>query len=92
LNRTSQERFVDWYTDSLDDPDVFNRSLMNYLIWYNTKKPHIGIGKKPPLRYYLENFATPEKSNMLWPLTSRCQLVTGVVLFSPRGMINTKEA
>jgi hypothetical protein len=56
----------------LDDPDVFNRSLMNYLIWYNTEKPHRGIGKKPPLRYYLENFATPEKSNMLWPLTAGC--------------------
>ena len=69
FNRTSQEQFVDWYTDSLDDPDVFNRSLMNYLIWYNTEKPHRGIGKKPPLRYYLEKFATPEKSNMLWPLT-----------------------
>jgi hypothetical protein len=56
----------------LDDPDVFNRSLMNYLIWYNTEKPHRGIGKKPPLRYYLEKFATPEKSNMLWPLTNFC--------------------
>lgn len=72
FNRTSQEQFVDWYTDSLDDPDVFNRSLMNYLIWYNTEKPHRGIGKMPPLRYYLENFATPEKSNMLWPLTNGC--------------------
>jgi hypothetical protein len=72
FNRTSQEQFVDWYTDSLDDPDVFNRSLMNYLIWYNTEKPHRAIGKMPPLRYYLEKFATPEKSNMLWPLTVIC--------------------
>jgi hypothetical protein len=56
----------------LDDPDVFNRSLMNYLIWYNTEKPHRGIGKLPPLRYYIENFASPEKSNMLWPLTHYC--------------------
>ena len=69
FNRTSQEQFVDWNTDSLDDLDVFNRILMNYLIWYNTEKPHRGIGKKPPLRYYLEKFASPEKSNMLWPLT-----------------------
>jgi hypothetical protein len=45
---------------------------MDYLIWYNTEKPHRGIGKKPPLRYYLEKFATPEKSNMLWPLTEVC--------------------
>jgi putative transposase len=46
---------------------------MNYLIWYNTEKPHRGIGKKPPLRYYLEKFAAPEKSNMLWPLTYACK-------------------
>ena len=31
----------------LNDLDVFNRSLMNYLIWHNTEKPHRGIGKKP---------------------------------------------
>jgi putative transposase len=57
FNRTIQEQFADWYTDSLDDPAVFNKHLMEYLIWYNTEKPHRGIGKMPPLRYYLDNFA-----------------------------------
>jgi len=42
---------------------------MNYLIWYNTEKPHRGIGKLTPLRYYLNNFVAREKSNMLWTLT-----------------------
>jgi uncharacterized membrane protein len=51
---------------------------MNYLIWYNTENPHRGIGKKP-LRYYLEKFATPEKSNMLWPLTVVCVLCAAVL-------------
>jgi len=44
---------------------------MNYLVWYNTEKPHRGIGKLPPLRYYLDNFITNlKKSNMLWTITS----------------------
>ncbi len=69
LNRTIQEQFAYWHTDVLDDPDDFNRKLMEYLIWYNTEKPHRGIGKVPPLRYYLNNFVSPRNSNMLWTLT-----------------------
>ena len=69
FNRTVQEQFAYWHTDVLDEPETFNRRLMNYLVWYNTEKPHRGIGKLPPLRYYLDNFVTPQKSNMLWTLT-----------------------
>jgi len=69
FNRTVQEQFAYWHTDVLDKPEAFNRELMDYLIWYNTEKPHRGIGKIPPLRYYLNNFITPQKSNMLWTLT-----------------------
>jgi transposase InsO family protein len=70
FNRTIQEQFVNQYIDSLDELDDFNRELMKYLIWYNTEKPHRGIGNLPPLRYYLDNFViTPKKSNMLWTLT-----------------------
>jgi len=70
FNRTIQEQFAYWNTDSLDDTDVFNRLLMKYLLWYNTEKPHRAIGKLPPLRYYLDNFVTnPQKSNMYWTLT-----------------------
>ncbi len=69
FNRTIQEQCVNLYIDYLDEPDDFNRKLMDYLIWYNIEKPHRGIGKLPPLRYYLDNFVTPQKSNMLWTLT-----------------------
>jgi len=69
FNRTIQEQFAYWNTDLLDELDDFNRRLMNYLIWYNTEKPHRGIGKLTPLRYYLNNFVAREKSNMLWTLT-----------------------
>jgi putative transposase len=76
FNRTVQEQFSDWHEESLDDPEVFNRSLMEYLIWYNTEKPHRGIGKMPPLRYYLDKFVSPLKSNMLWTLTYICACPT----------------
>jgi transposase InsO family protein len=70
FNRTIQEQFAEWHMDALDEPEVFNQPLMDYLIWYNTEKPHRSIGKIPPLRYYLDNFITPpQKSNMLWTLT-----------------------
>lgn len=70
FNRTIQEQFAYWHTDDLDDVGSFNRSLMRYLIWYNTERPHRAIGKMPPLRYYLDNFvANPHQSNMLWTLT-----------------------
>ncbi len=70
FNRTIQEQCVNLYIDYLDEPASFNEKLMDYLIWYNTEKPHRGIGKLPPLRYFLDNFITaPKKSNMLWTLT-----------------------
>lgn len=70
FNRTIQEQFANWHIDELDELDSFNRNLMEYLIWYNTEKPHRSIGKLPPLKYYLNNFFKPkQKSDMLWTLT-----------------------
>lgn len=80
FNRTVQEQFACWNTDSLDEPSIFNRQLMQYLIWYNTEKPHRAIGKLPPLRYYLDKFVTtPEKSNTYWTLTPHLKMVDDVV-------------
>ena len=70
FNRTLQEQCVSRYIDYLDEPDDFNLKLMDYLIWYNTEKPHRGIGKLSPMRYYLNNFLPPQQSNMLWTLTN----------------------
>ncbi len=69
FNRTIQEQFASANTHLLDDPALFNRELMSYLLWYNTEKPHRGIGKIPPLRYYLDKFVSPLNSNMSWTLT-----------------------
>jgi transposase InsO family protein len=71
FNRTIQEQFAAWHIDELEELDTFNRNLMEYLIWYNTERPHRSIGKLPPLKYYLNNFFKPkQKSNMLWTLTN----------------------
>ena len=69
FNRTIQEQCVSQYIDFLDEPDDFNRKLMDYLVWYNTEKPHRGIGNLSPMRYYLDGFLPPQQSNMLWMLT-----------------------
>ena len=69
FNKTIQDQFVYWHIDEIDDLNVFNRELMEYLIWYNTEKPHRGVGNLPPLRYYIDNFLIPPQSNMLWTLT-----------------------
>jgi transposase InsO family protein len=70
FNRTVQEQCVNLNMDRLDETEDFNRELMQYLIWYNTEKPHRGIGKIPPMRYYLNSFlSNPVQSNMLWTLT-----------------------
>jgi len=71
FNRTIQEQFVNWHIDELDELDIFNQNLMEYLIWYNTEKPHRGIGNLTPLQYYIANFLSPSlQSNMLWTLTN----------------------
>lgn len=38
FNRTIQEQFVEWY--------------LNYLLFYNTKKPHFSLKKTSPLDYF----------------------------------------
>jgi len=70
FNRTIQEQCVNLFLDYIDEPCDFNLKLMQYLIWYNTERPHRGIDHLSPLRYYLDRFLpTSKKSNMLWTLT-----------------------
>ena len=79
FNRTIQEQYVNPNIHYLDEPEVFNRKLMDYLIWYNTIRPHRSIGKVSPMRYYLDNYCHLDQSNMLWTLTRCCR-------FSERGL------
>ena len=71
FNRTIQEQFVQWHEEDLyEDIQKFNRKLMDYLVWYNTEKPHRSINQLSPMRYYVNVvIKNKKKSNMLWTLT-----------------------
>lgn len=71
FNRTIQEQYISWHMNDLYEPSEFNPKLMQYLIWYNTEKPHISLNKLTPLQYYLNNYIfNIQKSNMLWTTTN----------------------
>ena len=70
FQRTLQQQYLNWCEDDPADLTPFNRSLVLWLLWYNTQKPHHSLGKVPPLRYYLDAFINnPIQSKMLWTLT-----------------------
>ena len=67
FNRTLQETFVD-YNESLlfTDLEHFNQKLADWLVKYNSVRPHKGLGLKTPVQYIIDN--KPE-CNMWWTHT-----------------------
>lgn len=56
FNRTLQESFVDYYEDLLfSDLALFNRKLADWLVFYNTKRPHHALGQQSPLSFLLQH-------------------------------------
>ncbi len=54
-NRTIQEEFIEYNLDVIDNKPLFNRRLADYLIFYNTQRPHKSLGLKSPMEYLIEN-------------------------------------
>lgn len=46
FNRTIQDEFVDYHMPELATPDLFNRKLVDYLVWYNTDRVHYAFQNK----------------------------------------------
>ncbi len=66
FNRTLQEEFINYRKHEWAYRlNKFNRNLMDYLLWYNTKRPHWSLGLKSPMQFIISKYL-PEKSNMLW--------------------------
>ena len=66
FNRTLSEAFISCSRHLLAyDLEAFNRALMDWLLWYNTRRPHWSIGLISPLRYIV-NKLPAEKSQMCW--------------------------
>jgi transposase InsO family protein len=69
FNRTLSEAFIMPNRFLLAyDIDEFNRRLMRWLLWYNTRRPHWSIGLISPMRYIC-NKLTAEESHMCWTST-----------------------
>jgi len=55
FNRTIQEEFIDQNELWLANPNEFNPKLMDWLIWYNTERPHWSLGLLSPVDYLINN-------------------------------------
>lgn len=51
FNRTVQEEFIQRNDEYMYDKEKFNQKLTNYLIWYNTRRPHYSLGQLSPLAF-----------------------------------------
>jgi len=65
-NRTIQEEFIDQNEILLEDVNEFNKKLMDWLLWYNTKRYHWSLKLQSPVDYLIENNYL---SNMCWTNT-----------------------
>ena len=69
FNRTLSEAFISRYRWLLaNDIEAFNEKLIDWLLWYNTRRPHWSIGLISPLRYIC-NKLTLKESHMCWTST-----------------------
>lgn len=72
FNRTIQEEFVDYHSSELLNPNLFNRKLIGWLIWYNTERPHHAFKNQlSPVQYLLslKTDSINQESKTGWPYT-----------------------
>jgi transposase InsO family protein len=56
FNRTIQESFVDYHEELLfTDLALFNRKLADWLVFYNTERPHHSLSQQSPLSFLLQH-------------------------------------
>ena len=69
FNRTLSDAFIKYHRSLLaHNLDLFNQKLMDWLLWYNSRRPHWGLGLVSPLRYIVSTLPERE-SQMLWTST-----------------------
>ena len=71
-NRTLQEEFMEQYIYTRWNGLVaFNRDLMEYLVWYNTKRVHKSLNNISPINYLLS--ILPQECHMYGTHTISCK-------------------
>ena len=69
FNRTLSEDFIRHHRGTLrDDLTRFNELLIDWLLWYNTERPHQSLGMLSPLRYIVRDL-TAHQCQMYWTRT-----------------------
>ena len=75
FNRTFRQQFLDQYQFDFNDINFVNKNLVDYLLWYNTKKAHASLNFDTPLNYAINSFNfNSKKSKMSRDLTSSCNM------------------
>jgi transposase InsO family protein len=74
FNRTLQDEFIDFHKHELLNPDIFNNKIIDYLVWYNTRRVHYAFKNKlSPIQFILSlqanNFNLPQECNQGWTYT-----------------------
>lgn len=70
FNRTLSEDFLVRNRILLrDDLSALNERLVDWLLWYNTERPHQSLGMVSPLRYIVSTLSARE-SQMCWTRTN----------------------
>jgi transposase InsO family protein len=78
FNRTIQEEFIDYHASELLNVQLFNRKLIDWLIWYNTERVHHAFQNKlSPVQFImtLQLAKLPQECKSGWPHTSPCLLL-----------------
>ena len=53
-NRSLQEEFIDPNLDTIHDKGVFQSLLADWIVYYNTERPHHSLHLKSPLEYFIQ--------------------------------------
>ena len=84
FNRAIQDEFVDYHAQELLTPVLFNRKLIDWLVWYNTDRVHYAFQNKlSPFQFMLQlpqsTVATmPAECKSGWPHTLVCNFLENI--------------
>ena len=53
-NRTLQDEFINPNLSSIHDKGVFGHKLSDYIVYYNSQRPHHSLNLKSPLQYFID--------------------------------------
>jgi hypothetical protein len=81
---------VDYHEELLfTDLALFNRKLADWLVFYNTERPHHSLGQQSPLSFLLKD--QPECQRYWTHTRYRCRLSLNAIVFQPNFVRNLVE-